>query len=189
MAEDFTGQTIGTYRVEECIGAGGMGEVYRAYDLKLDRPVAIKLLHPKAGVDPDRLQRFRAEARTVSALNHPHILIIYDIGEEAGRPFMVTEFVDGVTLRQRMAQAPLPVRETIAIATQVASALAAAHSRGIVHRDIKLDNIMLRSDGYNPGSSWERPSPCRLNRPQGAESIFDPTNFRSALCFMSSSPE
>ena len=122
MAEDFTGQTLGTYRVEERIGAGGMGEVYRAYDSKLDRPVAIKLLDPKAGVDPERLQRFRAEARTVSALNHPHILIIYDIGEEAGRPFMVTEFVEGVTLRQRVAQGPLPVRETIAIATQVASA-------------------------------------------------------------------
>jgi predicted ATPase len=148
MAEDFTGQSIGTYRVEERIGAGGMGEVYRAYDAKLDRPVAIKLIDRKGGIDDHGLQRFRAEARAISALNHPNILVIHDIGDVSGRPYMVTEYVDGVTLRERLAAGPLPVREVIAIATQVASALASAHGRGIVHRDIKLDNIMLRSDGY-----------------------------------------
>jgi serine/threonine protein kinase/predicted ATPase len=148
MEEDLTGRVIGSYRVESRIGAGGMGEVYRAHDAKLDRPVALKLLSSAVAADADRLRRFHAEARAASSLNHPNILVIHDFGEIDGRPFMVSELVEGQTLRQRLEQGPLPVREAVDLATQVASALAAAHARGIVHRDIKPENIMIRPDGY-----------------------------------------
>jgi serine/threonine protein kinase/predicted ATPase len=148
MDEDLTGRIIGSYHVEARIGAGGMGEVYRAHDAKLDRPVALKLLSSAVAADADRLRRFHAEARAASSLNHPNILVIHDFGEVDGRPFIVSELVDGQTLRQRMEQGPLPVREAVDLAAQVASALGAAHARGIVHRDIKPENIMIRPDGY-----------------------------------------
>ena len=125
-----------------------MGEVYKAHDKKLERPVALKLLPVHLTHDPERLRRFRAEARAASSLNHPHILVVHDFGDFNGRPFIVTEFVEGQTLRQRIDAAPIPVRDAVAITTQVASALAAAHARGIVHRDIKPENVMLRPDGY-----------------------------------------
>jgi hypothetical protein len=130
------------------VGAGGMGEVYKAYDKKLDRPVALKLLPARVADDPEWLRRFRAEARAVSSLNHPHILVVHDFGEFRGRPFIVMEFVEGETLRARIDASPLPLKDAISITTQVASALAASHLRGIVHRDIKPENVMLRPDGY-----------------------------------------
>ena len=130
------------------IGAGGMGEVYKAHDKNLERPVALKLLPLHLTHDPERLRRFRAEARAASSLNHPHILVVHDFGDFNGRPFMVTEFVEGQTLRQRINADPIAVRDAVDITTQVASALAAAHARGIVHRDIKPENVMLRPDGY-----------------------------------------
>ena len=145
---EWIGRTIGPYRVTAKLGSGGMGEVYAAHDPKLDRPVALKLLPAAVAADADRLRRFRAEARAASSLNHPHILVIHDFGDVEGRPFMVTELVEGATLRQRMAGGPVPVGEAVAIAVQVASALTAAHERGLVHRDIKPENVMLRPDGY-----------------------------------------
>ena len=145
---DLSGRQIGTYRVESRLGAGGMGEVYRAHDANLDRPVALKILATAVARDPERLRRFRAEARAASSLNHPHILVIHDFGEFEGQPFIVSELVEGETLRQRLRSGPMPVREIITVATQIASALAAAHARGIVHRDIKPENIMVRPDGY-----------------------------------------
>jgi len=145
--DELPGSEVGGYRIESRLGAGGMGEVYLARDTKLNRPVAIKLLSAALSLDADRLRRFRQEAHSVSALNHPNILVIHDFGDANGRPFMVTEYVEGQTLRQRM-QTPLPIEEAIAIALQVGNALAAAHARGIVHRDVKPENVMLRPDGY-----------------------------------------
>ena len=130
------------------VGAGGMGEVYKAYDKKLDRPVALKLLPARVADDPEWLRRFRAEARAASSLNHPHILVVHDFGEFRGRPFIVMEFVEGQTLRARIETGPLPLKDAVSITMQVASALAASHMRGIVHRDIKPENVMLRPDGY-----------------------------------------
>jgi eukaryotic-like serine/threonine-protein kinase len=145
---DLAGRTIGSYAIERRIGAGGMGEVYLARDAKLDRPVALKLLSRELALNADRLHRFHAEARAASSLNHPHILVIHDFGELDGRPFMVTEFVEGETVRQRLERGALPVGEAVKVALQVAAALAAAHARGLVHRDIKPENVMLRPDGY-----------------------------------------
>ena len=122
-----------------------MGEVYRARDTRLDRLVAIKLLPMAVTSDPERFRRFHVEARAASSLNHPHILVVHDIGEIDGRPFIVTELVAGQTLREKMEERSIAVREAIDIGTQVASALAAAHGRGIVHRDIKPGNTLARS--------------------------------------------
>ncbi|MEP6782295.1 MAG: serine/threonine-protein kinase [Acidobacteriota bacterium] len=140
------GAQLGAYLIESRLGAGGMGEVYLARDTKLNRPVALKLLSNPV-VDAERFRRFRQEAYSVSALNHPNILVIHDVGEEDGRPYMVTEYVEGQTLRARM-QSPLPLASAIDLALQVAQALAAAHARGIVHRDVKPENVMVRPDGY-----------------------------------------
>jgi len=125
-----------------------MGEVYLAHDTNLGRPVALKFLSPNLAADHDRLRRFHQEARAASSLNHPHIVVVHDFGELDGRPYMVTEFIEGETLRHRLQQGPLPVRDVVEIGVQMASALAAAHARGLVHRDVKPDNIMLRPDGY-----------------------------------------
>ena len=146
--EDLSGRAVGTYRLESRIGAGAMGEVYLAYDEKLNRRVAIKLIATELARDADRLQRFRQEAHAASSLNHPNIVVVHDFGELDGRPFIVTELVEGVTLRERLKEGPLPIREAIEVALQVTSALAAAHARGLVHRDIKPENVMLRPDGY-----------------------------------------
>jgi TolB-like protein/Tfp pilus assembly protein PilF len=148
LTDDLTGQLVSNYRIEARLGAGGMGEVYKAHDLKLDRQVALKLLPIYLAADPDRLRRFHVEARAASSLNHPNILVIHDFGEQDGRPFMVTEYVEGQTLRERLARGPMPIRELLDVAAQIASALAAAHERGVLHRDIKPENVMVRPDGY-----------------------------------------
>jgi serine/threonine protein kinase/Flp pilus assembly protein TadD len=145
---DLSGQTIGTYRLLSRIGAGAMGEVYAAHDEKLNRRVAVKLIATDLARDVDRLQRFRQEAHAASSLNHPNIVVVHDFGEMDVRPFIVTELVEGVTLRERLEKGPLPIPEVIEIALQVTSGLAAAHARGLVHRDIKPENVMLRPDGY-----------------------------------------
>jgi eukaryotic-like serine/threonine-protein kinase len=148
-----SGQQLGHYRVLAKIGAGGMGEVYLARDLKLDRKVALKVLPAAFTADAERLQRFVREAKAVSALNHPNIITIYEISEsvtptQTGTThFIATEFIEGVTLRARLAKGRLPLREALEIVQQIARALEAAHRAGIVHRDIKPENIMLRPDG------------------------------------------
>jgi serine/threonine protein kinase/TolB-like protein/Tfp pilus assembly protein PilF len=143
-----TGTQLGRYEIRSPLGAGGMGEVYLAQDVQLDRPVAIKLLPPQFTEDEDRLRRFKQEARTTSALNHPNILTIFEIGEMNGAHYIATEFIDGITLREHMQSGPLKLEEVLEIGIEVASALSAAHEAGIVHRDIKPENIMLRRDGY-----------------------------------------
>jgi len=129
------------------LGAGGMGEVYRAHDSRLNRTVAIKVLPASYSADRDRLQRFAQEARAAAALNHPNILSIFDIGEEQGAPYVVSELLEGETLRDRLRTGALPPRRIIDYATQVARGLAAAHEKGIVHRDLKPENLFLTSDG------------------------------------------
>ena len=148
VREDLSGRVVDSYQLVSRLGAGGMGEVYLAHDAKLDRPVALKFLSPDLAVDRERLRRFHQEARAASGLNHPHIVVIHDFGEIDDRPYLVTEFIEGETLRHRLQQGPLAMRDVIDVGVQLASALAAAHARGIVHRDIKPENIMLRPDGY-----------------------------------------
>jgi len=141
------GQKIGPYQVIGQVGAGGMGEVYRAHDARLGRDVAIKVLPTSFASDPDRLSRFAQEARATAALNHPNILAIYDIGEDPRAPYIVSELLEGETLRGRLRNGALSLRNAIDSAAQVARGLAAAHERGIVHRDLKPENIFVTEDG------------------------------------------
>jgi serine/threonine protein kinase/Tol biopolymer transport system component len=141
------GTKIGPYEIVSPLGAGGMGEVYRARDPRLGREVAIKVLPSSLSADPGRLQRFEQEARSASALNHPNILVVYDVGTDNGVPYLVTELLEGETLRERLRDSALPVRKGSELAEQIAQGLAAAHERGIVHRDLKPDNIFLCRDG------------------------------------------
>src|SRR5215467_14132766 len=134
---------LGAYEVIGQIGAGGMGEVYRARDLRLGRTVAIKVLPEAVAADPARRSRFEAEARAASALNHPGIVTVFDIGTDDGCSYLVTEFIDGETLRQSR---PESLRRQLDIAAQIAEALAAAHAAGITHRDLKPENIMVTRD-------------------------------------------
>ncbi len=142
------GTRFGRYEILSPIGSGGMGEVYLAEDVKLGRRVALKFLPPDLTDNEDRRRRFEQEARAASALNHPNILTIYEIGEAEGRQFIATEFVDGASLRQQMKAGPLKIAEAIEISIQAASALSAAHDAGIVHRDVKPENIMVRRDHF-----------------------------------------
>ena len=142
------GQKIGHYQVLSLLGAGGMGHIYLAEDTRLSRKVALKLLPREFTQDQERVRRFKQEARAASALNHPNILTIFEIGEHEGVHFIVTEFIDGQTLRQRLSASALKLSEVLEIIIQASGALAAAHEAGIVHRDIKPENIMVRRDGY-----------------------------------------
>jgi eukaryotic-like serine/threonine-protein kinase len=145
---DLIGQSIGHYQIESLLGVGGMGEVYLARDERLGRKAALKLLPHSLTADEAQLSRFKNEARSASALNHPNILTVYEIGAEGNRQFIATEFIEGITLRASLAGGRINPHAALEIAVQVASALAAAHEAGVVHRDIKPENIMLRPDGY-----------------------------------------
>src|SRR5262252_3839807 len=147
-ADALIGKLIGHYRIESLIGVGGMGEVYLARDERLGRKAAVKLLPDSLTTDETQLSRFKNEARTASALNHPNILTVYEIGAEGDVQFIATEFIEGVTLRAALASGRMSAQRALEIAVQVASALAAAHDAGVVHRDIKPENVMLRPDGY-----------------------------------------
>src|SRR4029453_1620416 len=137
------GRRLGTYQILSPLGAGGMGEVYRAKDLKLGRDVAIKVLPARVMTDPRRLARFKREARLLAALNHPHIGAIYDLEDADDTCFLVLELVEGETLAHRIARGPLQINEAVAIALQIGEALDAAHAKGILHRDLKPSNVML----------------------------------------------
>ncbi len=142
------GTRLGRYEVRAHIGSGGMGQIYQAADTALDRTIALKILPAEFAADPSRMRRFIQEARAASALNHPNILTIFEISQEAPTPYIATEFIDGITLRRRLSAGRMGVMEAVEIAIQIASALEAAHVAGIVHRDIKPENVMLRKDGY-----------------------------------------
>jgi serine/threonine protein kinase len=148
QADLLVGQTFGHYKISKRIGTGGMGEVYLATDLTAGRKAALKLLPMRFTGDAERLKRFQQEARAVVALNHPNILTVYEIGEDHSTHYIASEMIEGETLRQRLMRGRIEVGEAVDVAIQVASALAAAHEAGIVHRDINPGNIMLRRDGY-----------------------------------------
>src|SRR5215469_10639247 len=147
-SDALIGKLIGHYRIESLIGVGGMGEVYLARDERLGRKAALKLRPETLTTDETQLSRFKNEARTASALNHPNILTVYEIGAEGDVQFIATEFIEGTTLRAALASGRMGTQKVLEIAVQVASALGAAHDAGVVHRDIKPENIMLRPDGY-----------------------------------------
>jgi DNA helicase-2/ATP-dependent DNA helicase PcrA len=142
------GKSIAHYRVIEPLGAGGMGAVYKAYDEKLHRTVALKVLPPEAVAQEDRRRRFLQEARAASALNHPHILTVYEVGEVEGIPFIVMEYVEGETLRRRISSRSLSTAEALDLAVQIAEGLSKAHEHGIIHRDLKPENLMISREGY-----------------------------------------
>jgi serine/threonine protein kinase len=141
-----TGSFLGVYEILAPLGEGGMGEVYRARDPRLHREVAIKILRD-AAANPERQRRFAQEAIAASALNHPNILVVYDVGVEAGVPYIVSEFIDGAPLREEMQRGRIPIRRLVEVAACIADGLAAAHSAGIVHRDLKPENVMVGRDG------------------------------------------
>ncbi len=142
------GTIIRHYKILSRLGAGGMGEVYLAEDTMLERRVALKVLPAEVAADVDRVRRFVQEAKAASALNHPNILTVYEIGDFENSRYIATELIRGETLRDRLNGEPLTLRETLATALQIAAALNAAHDAGIVHRDIKPENVMLRDDGF-----------------------------------------
>src|SRR6202795_1623394 len=142
-----SGTSLGRYELRSKIGEGGMGEVYRARDEKLNRDVAIKVLPASFSQDADRLRRFEQEAQAAGTLNHPNILAVFDVGTHENAPYVVSELLAGETLRERLYGPPMPQRKAVDYAAQIARGLAAAHARNIVHRDLKPENIFIAGDG------------------------------------------
>jgi eukaryotic-like serine/threonine-protein kinase len=165
----IAGTKLGRYEIRRKIGAGGMGEVFLAHDKQLDRNVALKVLLPEFCCDEERVGRFKLEARTVSGLNHPNIITIHEIGEENERLYIATEFVDGVTLREKIERGDISLFDAIFIAEQVADALSVAHEARIIHRDIKPENIMIRHDGIVKILDFGLAKPSLLPNKAGAE--------------------
>src|SRR5580704_9369123 len=141
------GARLGPYQLEVLLGEGGMGQVFRARDTRLGRPVAIKVIRAEGAQRPDFRVRFRREAQATAALNHPHICTLYDVGEQGGASYLVMEYVEGQTLAARLREGQLPLDQLLRRATEVSQALAAAHERGIIHRDLKPANLMLTPAG------------------------------------------
>jgi serine/threonine protein kinase len=151
------GIKLGPYEIVAPIGAGGMGEVYRARDTRLDRTVAIKVLSAHLSDDVTRRQRFEREAKAISSLNHPHICTLYDVGQQDGADFIVMEYLEGETLAARLEKGALPVAQVLEYAIQIASALDKAHRNGVTHRDLKPGNIMLTKSGASCLiSAWQK---------------------------------
>jgi serine/threonine protein kinase len=141
------GTRLGSYEIRTPLGRGGVGEVYRAWDPRLEREVALKILHERTEIDPDRVWRFVAEARAASALNHPNILSVFDAAVDGATPYIVSELIEGDSLRAEVRRGPVPLRRLLDLATQIADGLSEAHAAGIVHRDLKPENIMITAAG------------------------------------------
>src|SRR5277367_3185719 len=142
----IAGTKLGPYEILAPLGAGGMGEVYRARDAMLKRDVAVKVLAPTYSADADRLRRFQQEAEAAAALNHPNILSVYSVGEHEGTPYIVTELLEGESLRAKISAGALSVRKAVTYAVHISSGLSAAHGKGIIHRDLKPENIFVTKD-------------------------------------------
>ena len=183
--------TLAHYTIISKIGAGGMGEVYRARDTRLDREVAIKLLPPEVSTDSDRLQRFEQEARATSALNHPNILTVYDIGTHDGSPYIVAELLEGEELRDRLDAGMIPLRKVTDYAQQIVNGLSAAHEKGIIHRDLKPENLFITNDDrvkiLDFGLAKLRPSPGEQNGSEDAtrKAITNPGVVMGTVGYMS----
>ncbi len=201
-----SGLKFGAYQILSPLGAGGMGEVYRARDTRLGREVAIKVLPGNVCPDRRRIERFEQEARSASALNHPNIVTIYELGEVDGTSYIAMELVEGEAVRELLASGSIPLPKVIQIAAQIADGLAKAHSAGIVHRDLKPENVMVSRDGLVkildfgvakarsvrvrrrldtrplqtlPGTVWAPWNTCLRNRQAGSKWISAPTSFPS----------
>jgi serine/threonine protein kinase len=159
------GTRLGPYEIQSAVGAGGMGEVYKARDSRLDRTVAVKVLPADLAADPDRRARFERGARAIAALSHPHICTTHDVGRHEDVDYLVMEYVEGETLTARLAKGPLPVAQAVRYAVQIASALDTAHRARIVHRDLKPGNVMLTPAGASCSTSACRSPFCR-SRPR-----------------------
>src|SRR5215831_2343524 len=143
----MTGRKLGNYEILDKLGEGGMGEVWRARDARLNRSVAVKILPADVAADPGRRQRFEQEAHALGALNHPNVVAVYDVGQSDGQAYIVSELVDGESLRKVIDRGPLPLRKLLDVSIQTAEGMAAAHALGIVHRDLKPENIMVTGTG------------------------------------------
>src|SRR5438132_5079343 len=141
------GTRLGPYEVESLLGSGGMGEVYRARDTRLERIVAVKVLPASLSAEPSSRLRLEREAKSISRLSHPYICTLHDLGHDSGKDYLVMELVEGETLEQRLSKGPLPLEQALRVSIQIAEALAAAHKQGIVHRDLKPGNVMLTKTG------------------------------------------
>ncbi|HET7904974.1 MAG TPA: serine/threonine-protein kinase, partial [Candidatus Eisenbacteria bacterium] len=141
------GSRLGVYEIIDLLGAGGMGEVYRARDTRLDRTVAVKVLQGHLSVSPETRQRFEREARVISSLNHPNICTLFDVGQHDGMDYLVMEHLEGESLADRVARGPLPLPEALRVGAEIADALDRAHRQGLIHRDLKPGNIMLTKSG------------------------------------------
>src|SRR2546423_6227636 len=187
----IAGGAIGPYKIIHLLGRGGMGEVYLAEDTRLGRRVALKLLPAYFTREAERLRRFQREARAASALNHPNVITIFEVGEADGIHFIATEYIEGETLKQRMARQPLAVSEALEIAMQIAGTLDAAHTQGIVHRDIKPENIMLRPDGlvkvldFGLAKQAETQAPASAGSPMISQMSTDPGVILGTVSHMS----
>src|SRR5580704_11795487 len=142
-----SGTKLGPYEIQSPLGAGGMGEVYRACDTRLDRIVAIKILPAHLSDNPEAKQRFEREARTISSLNHPHICVLHDVGSQNGTDYLVMEYVQGETLEARLQKGPMPLKQALECGMEICDALEKAHRAGIVHRDLKPGNVILTASG------------------------------------------
>ncbi|MFN2515529.1 MAG: serine/threonine protein kinase [Pyrinomonadaceae bacterium] len=162
--------SLGRYEILSRLGAGGMGEVYLARDTKLERSIALKILPPSVASNEERMRRFTQEARAAAALNHPNIAHIYKIGETEGTHFIAMEYIDGVTLNEKIHREKTPLKKLLKYLTQVAEGLAKAHAAGIVHRDLKPDNIMIARDGYAKILDFGLAKLIEPQRASGAES-------------------
>src|SRR5262245_58987805 len=175
------GTRLGPYEITAAIGAGGMGEVYRARDTRLKRDVALKILPESFATDPERLARFQREAEVLASLNHPNIAAIHGLEEADGTRALVMELVEGETLAGRIARGPIPIDEELAIAKQIAEALEAAHEQGIIHRDLKPANIKVRTDGAAKVRDFGLAKLAETTKPGTSDLSLSPTITSPAL--------